>query len=268
MVPMPIPAVIAVDLDGTLLRSDGGVSARTRAAVDLAQAAGVRIVVVTARPPRFVDLLVAEVGLSGVAVCSNGAIVYDPRANAAKIVGPLPLDLARGAVAVIEAALPQAGFAVETGWRVLCEPAYRHVSTRDEARIAVPSRDELWSQAESLVKLLVWAADCDIDVVLALLAQALPGLECTYSGGAGLLEISAAGVTKAATLAALCADWGVPSTAVVAFGDMPNDLPVLRWAGTAYAVANAHPAVLAQVPRHTASNDDDGVAQVIEQLLG
>ena len=54
---------------------------------------------------------------------------------------------------------------------------------------------------------------------------------------------------------------------MIAFGDMPNDLPMLEWAGTSYAVANAHPTVLTAADHVTASNDDDGVAVVVEQLL-
>jgi hydroxymethylpyrimidine pyrophosphatase-like HAD family hydrolase len=55
---------------------------------------------------------------------------------------------------------------------------------------------------------------------------------------------------------------------VIAFGDAPNDVSMLAWAGTGYAVANAHAAVLASTPHHISSNDDDGVAQILEHLLG
>ncbi|MBP6546264.1 MAG: HAD hydrolase family protein, partial [Phenylobacterium sp.] len=53
-----------------------------------------------------------------------------------------------------------------------------------------------------------------------------------------------------------------------AFGDMPNDIPMLTAAGRGVAVANAHAHVLAAVTETTASNQDDGVARVIETLLG
>jgi hydroxymethylpyrimidine pyrophosphatase-like HAD family hydrolase len=79
--------------------------------------------------------------------------------------------------------------------------------------------------------------------------------------------MGALGVSKATTLAHFAEDLGIAASDVVAFGDMPNDLPMLAWAGTAYAVANAHPLVLDAVRNTTASNDDDGVAQVIERLL-
>ncbi|MCU1373351.1 MAG: Cof-type family hydrolase, partial [Actinomycetia bacterium] len=83
----------------------------------------------------------------------------------------------------------------------------------------------------------------------------------------GLLELSAAGVTKAFGLERLATERGIGADEVVAFGDMPNDLPMLAWAGHAVAVANAHPDVIAIAEEVTASNDDDGVALVIERLL-
>jgi len=86
----------------------------------------------------------------------------------------------------------------------------------------------------------------------------------TYSGET-LLEVSGAGVSKASTLAALCEERGVDSHGVLAFGDMPNDIPMLGWAGLGVAVANAHPGVLAVADEVTASNDDDGVALIIER---
>lgn len=89
-------------------------------------------------------------------------------------------------------------------------------------------------------------------------------VEITHSSSAGLLEISAPGVSKATTLSRFCAEIDITHEQVLAFGDMPNDLAMLAWAGTAYAVANAHPQVLAAVSRHTESNDDDGVARVVE----
>ena len=81
------------------------------------------------------------------------------------------------------------------------------------------------------------------------------------------LEISAPGITKASGLALVCAELGIEPADVAAFGDMPNDLPMLGWAGRGVAVANAHPDVLAAADAVTASNVDDGVAAHLEHLL-
>jgi hydroxymethylpyrimidine pyrophosphatase-like HAD family hydrolase len=92
-------------------------------------------------------------------------------------------------------------------------------------------------------------------------------LVITWSSATALLEISAPGVTKASTLELLCADLGVGPAEVVAFGDMPNDLPMLAWAGTSYAMANAHPTVLEAASCTAPANDEDGVARVLAGLL-
>jgi len=80
------------------------------------------------------------------------------------------------------------------------------------------------------------------------------------------VELSAVGVNKAAALAELCHELGFDAAEVIAFGDFPNDLPMLAWAGRSVAVANAHPDVIDEADEVTASNDEDGVAMVLETL--
>jgi hydroxymethylpyrimidine pyrophosphatase-like HAD family hydrolase len=83
--------------------------------------------------------------------------------------------------------------------------------------------------------------------------------------GSPFLEIAAAGVTKAWALAAHCQRQGIDASQVLAFGDMPNDLPMLEWAGRSVAVANAHPTLLTAASDITQSNEDDGVATFLER---
>jgi hydroxymethylpyrimidine pyrophosphatase-like HAD family hydrolase len=254
--------VVAVDLDGTLLRSDKTVSARTRSALRRVTEAGARVVVVTARPPRFVHALAAAAGIDGVAVCANGAIVADLGTGSAEIVGPFPVEDARRAAAAIADVMPGVAFGIETGRRALLEPGYAQPSVDSDERCVLA---DLWSSTEDCVKLLAWSPAPVTDAMIAAVAARVPDVAVTYSGGSGLLEISAADVSKVGTLARLCDRWGVAAAEVIAFGDAPNDLSVLRWAGTAVAVANAHPAVLACADVVTGDNDSDGVAAVLEK---
>jgi len=260
--------LVAVDLDGTLLRSDGTVSARTVAALDRARNAGARVVVVTARPPRYLSALAAATGLGGLAVCSNGAVVYDMDSDRMDVVGELPIALAERTAATLATVLPGAAFAVETGRRCLIGPGYGHVARRDGDRYPVLAAEQLWTGGDGCVKLLAWSPAPVTVEVLRHLGPLLPDVALTWSGGSGMLEVSAAGVSKVGTLARLCDGWGVRADEVVAFGDMPNDLSVLSWAGTPVAVANAHPDVLALAARVTGSNDEDGVAAVLEEIFG
>ncbi|MHC5702551.1 HAD hydrolase family protein [Streptomyces tirandamycinicus] len=267
--PRPRPRLIATDLDGTLLRRDGTVSERTLRALRTAVEGGADIVFVTARPPRYVDALAAATGLAGTAVCSNGAQVYDVGARTVVRSRALVPATARRVATVLAEAAPGLGFAVETGLKVLYEPTYLlRFSGGLAAESPVASLGDLWLLDVPIVKLLAHSHRFDADVLVALAEEAVGGeAQFTHSGGRGLLEISARGVTKAAALSALCAERGITAREVVAFGDMPNDLAILRWAGSGYAMGNAHPSVLAAIPGRTASNEEDGVARVLERLF-
>jgi Cof subfamily protein (haloacid dehalogenase superfamily) len=256
---------VATDLDGTIVRSDGTISQRTRQALTAAEGAGALVVLVTGRPPRWLAGIADATGHSGLAVCANGALVYDLHTERVVESHPLSVEVAQDLVRRLRAAIPGIGFGVETveaGFGH--EPAYRPRWTVDDS-VVVAEVDELL--ASPLAKLLARHEELDADALLAA-ARAVVGEDIatlTHSSREGLLEISAAGVSKATTLAALCAEHGRGATDAVAFGDMPNDLPMLAWAGHAVAVANAHPEVIAAADEVTASNDDDGVALVLER---
>ena len=260
------PRVIATDLDGTLLRSDSTLSDRTRAALRAVRATGVRVVVATARPARVVEDIFGSDGLLDIALCGNGSVRYEVGSHRLVITHPLHQELASHVMAQTARLVPGSGFAAETGHRVLFEPGYHFRPTLDDHRVPVGTLPEL--VAEPLVKLMVWLPDRDPDAAWAVLRPELGALvECTWSAERAPLEIAALGVDKASALGALCQDWNVAPADVIAFGDAPNDVSMLAWAGTGYAVANAHPVVLAATPHHIASNDEDGVAQLLEELF-
>jgi Cof subfamily protein (haloacid dehalogenase superfamily) len=258
---------VATDLDGTLVHTDGTISARTAAAIAQAEAAGIDVVLVTGRPPRWMHPVAEATGHRGLAICANGALVYDLHAERIVETFPLGVQAAADVVENLRRAVAGVAFAVERGDGFGHEPDYepRYVMP-DSVHIA--PMDELLA-AGPAVKILVRHKSMQVDELLAAARDAVgDAATITHSNvNDRLLEISAAGVSKASTLAALCAERGIAAGEVVAFGDMPNDLPMLEWAGLSYAVSNAHPEVLAAVDHVTASNDDDGVANVLEQLI-
>lgn len=263
--------LVATDLDGTLLRPDGRVSARTRRVLRRVRAAGIAVVLVTARSPATLRLLAREAGVSGLAICANGALVYDLDGDEVVRHYPLAAASARHLVLALREAAPGVSFAFVRGAGFACEPAYHdtaRVVDHGEALLAAALLDDaLVLCAEPATKLIARHPELDPDALLARVrALGLDGFEATHSG-APFVEIAAAGVTKAAALEALCAELGLARDEVVAFGDAPNDLPLLRWAGRGVAVANAHPSVLAAVDEVTDSNAVDGVARALERLL-
>lgn len=263
----PAPALVATDLDGTLVGSDGRVSPRTRAALGRAEAAGAVVVLVTGRPPRWMARIAEETGHHGVAICANGALRYDLRT--ARIVGhsAFPAGAAAGVVSALRAALPDLAFAAERVRGFAAERTYRQEVPGDDHE-AADRIEELLVDHDTVKLLARLGAGGDADELLATARTAVGDLATlTHSNGDALLEISASGVTKASALEELAAEHGVGPEGVIALGDMPNDLPMLSWAGHGVAMANAHPAVLAVADQVTAANDDDGVARVLERLF-
>ena len=262
--PMARIRLIASDLDGTLLHSDGTVSPRTRIAIRAALDAGLAFAFVTARPPRYIAHLAEAAGVSGLAVCSNGAILYDIGRRSVIHHERLAPAIARELVDAVREALPEIAFAVEHGDSLAYEPHFPPFAEDLPARI-----DHVHAFCdEDLVKLLILHPEHEAETLADLVRDAVgTRAQVNHSGGPRIVEIAAAGVSKATGLARLCDELGIDREEVVAFGDMPNDLPMLALAGRAVAVANAHPEVLAAADEVTASNDDDGVAIRIEALL-
>lgn len=253
----------AIDLDGTLLRSDGAVSPRTRDAVRAAVGAGVHVVIVTARGPRTVGVLAEELGVSGEAICSNGAIVLDLETHRIVRLREIETEVALELVQALRERLPGILFAVERE-RFAHEPGFSAWNFTPPAGTPVASAEELL--AEPPTKLILRHEHHEVETIAAV-ARELAGQQASVSvSGEWVVEISPAAVNKAAALAELCEGLGVAAAEVVAFGDHLNDLPMLAWAGLGVAVANAHPEVVELADELTASNDDDGVAVVLERL--
>jgi len=260
--------LVATDLDGTLVHSDGTVTARTRAALVAAEEAGIEVVFVTGRPLRWAGEVFEHVGGHGLAIVSNGALVWDVGADVPSLERPIAPDVTLAVVDRLRAVLPEVRFATETvaGWSM--EPDYAaHPSDDGSQRAAERIAPMAELAAEPVLKLLGLLPGRDPDEIVAIAEDAVGDLVTVTHSSFPLLEISAHDVTKASTLDLLCRRRGISADEVLAIGDMPNDLPMLTWAGTSYAMANAHPVVRAAATHVAPSNDDDGVAQVLEALL-
>jgi Cof subfamily protein (haloacid dehalogenase superfamily) len=257
--------LIASDLDGTLLRADGTISPRTRAALARAAERGIRTVLVTGRPPRWVRDVPALTGAHAEVVCANGALLYDVDAHAILDHAPLASALA---VELVDALRAEA-----RGCTFACEMEFRFGHDVDyPARLAPP--DVIVGDVRAMVaerpatKLIVRDDLLAHEDLVAAVRHVVRGrAEVTHSGY-GIVEISAPGVDKARGLRVACARHGIAMADTIAFGDMPNDIPMLVGAGHGVAVANAHADVRSIAGEVTASNEEDGVAIVLERLLG
>ncbi|MFF0104843.1 HAD family hydrolase [Streptomyces hirsutus] len=264
----PDCSLIATDLDGTLLRGDDTLSDRSLAALALAARAGARHLVVTGRPAPRVRPLLDDLGATGLAVCGQGAQVYD--AGADRLLWSVTLDreLAETALGKIEAEVGELYAAVDqdgVDGLTLIEPGYLMPHPTLPA-VRVERRDDLWVRPIS--KVLLRHPRLTDDELAATARSAVGSLATVTMSGPGTVELQPCGVTKATGLALAAEHLGLEPGRTVAFGDMPNDIPMFDWAAHGVAMANAHPELKAVADEVTTSNEDDGVAVVLERLFG
>ncbi|WP_327189074.1 HAD family hydrolase [Streptomyces xinghaiensis] len=259
--------VVATDLDGTLLRTDLTFSLRTRQALKLATGAGALHLVVTGRPASSCRPFLLDLGYDGLAVCGQGAQLYDATTDRLLMTASLGRGPARDLVAAVERELGPLELGVVTA-----APENRCVSTAGfftpppPGSETVTDRALLW--AEPIEKVLMRHRELP-DRAVAETAGRLAGDAMTVvHSQAGMVELLPAGTTKAAGLAAAAELLGFTAADTIAFGDMPNDLPMLDWAGYGVAMAGGHPELLAAADETAPGNDADGVAVVLERLFG
>lgn len=260
------PRLIATDLDRTLLDANGRVSTRTRTALAAVEAAGIDVVFVTARPPRWIAPLVPEVDGQGLVVCANGALALDIASDEVLLSRPLSADVVLELAERLRSVLHQLHFGVESMAGLAVEPSFVPAQP-------YPEQPRVGDLADILdpapLKMLARDGVHTSDELLEIAIPLCAGLgQPSHSGADGLLEISSDGTSKASALAWVAEQRGIDAAEVWAFGDSPNDLPMLAWAGRSYAVANAHPSVLAEATHRCGPHTEDGVAQVLETLTG
>ncbi|MEV6973478.1 Cof-type HAD-IIB family hydrolase [Kitasatospora sp. NPDC093806] len=258
--------LVATDLDGTLLTSAETVSERTRAALAAATGAGALHIIVTGRSAAWARPVFDQIGYRGIAVCGQGAQVYD--AGAHKLLTSLTLDrrLAALAIAKIEAETgPLAVAANQDGLEgdVLAGPGYR-LQIGSELPVVRAEKDELLAAPVS--KLYIQHHDLSDDELAEAARRAAGDLVGVVMAGPGVVELLPLGLSKATGLAVAARRLGVRAADTIAFGDMPNDVPMFGWAKHGVAMANAHEELLAVADEVTVSNDEDGVAVVLERL--
>jgi len=263
-----LPKLVATDLDGTLVRTDGTVSAHSHEVLARLRANGVALVGATGRGPRLIELTRANLGPADYLVLAQGGFCYDLTGTAPELLysRTLPGTMVAKAVSLVEAEAGPVYLAVEAGTEPLA-PLWTDPDFAWPYPEPAEHRPRAMALRGPLVKAFLRSDTLTLDELLAVCRRVLPATMCEVSRTVGMLELAPPGCTKATGLAMITEALGVDPGDVLAFGDMPNDVPMLRWVGRAIAVANAHPEVLAVADDVTASNDEDGVAAYLEKLL-
>ncbi|MGW4197844.1 HAD family hydrolase [Streptomyces sp. NPDC005004] len=258
--------LIATDLDGTLLRGDGTISPRTRATLAAAAEAGAAHIVVTGRAVPWTRHILDDLGYEGLAVCGQGAQVYD--AGQRRLLTSVTLDrkLAGVALAKIEAEVGPLYIAASRDGLdgdVLVGPGYAVTGTLPSTPFTDVS--DLW--AAPLNKLYIQHPRLNSDELAEAAQGAAGGFVTVVMAGEGIVELLPLGLSKATGLSLAARRLGMKASDTIAFGDMPNDIPMFSWAAHGVAMDNAHEDLRAVADEMTASNEEDGIAVVLERLL-
>ncbi len=261
--------LVASDMDGTVVGHDGKMSERTIRAFRACVEAGVDVVFVTGRPPRWLQPLREQLGHTGTVICSNGALTYDletERVLEARLLQPEDVYATRD---IIRGLFPAATFAAETVSGFKIESGFGDAATSEllGGITAQPFEESL--PGEDVVKFLAREKGISPDDFLGAVRPAVAHLVSTTHSAPSiaLLEMAVTDINKSVALANYAAQRGIDAADVVAFGDMPNDVQMLGWAGHGYAMASGHSDALAAANLVAPPFEEDGVAQVLEARL-
>ncbi len=262
---MPIK-LIACDMDDTLLHSDNALSPRTLTALKAAMDRGAKVVLASGRMIEAMLGTARAIDVNAPMIAYNGGAVY---------------DIARGQV------LRQNALRAEDA-RMLCAMAESlgiHAQGFQDGKYFFPAHNmhtERYGQhqrAEATgVPLSRWITKDQLKILLiddeSRIGEVLPRFQERFAGRVvcinskpTYIECVAPGVDKGSALRQLAADLGIDMADIMAFGDGQNDIEMLTCAGLGYAMGNASASVKTAVGRVAPSNDDDGVAQVIEHMI-
>ena len=262
------PKLIGTDLDGTIVAHYGFISERTKIAFTAAHEAGIHIYFVTGRPIRWM-VEIKENFNFGIGICGNGAMLYDFINQKVLEQWLFPVENQLETIKRLRKVIPPATFALEVDEKFHREKQYEPRWEIGEDNIGVEKIEEIISKPA--LKMLARCANGEYssDEMLEIATKELQGIASpTHSNiSDSLLEISADGVSKGATLSKIAARHGLTAQDCVTFGDNPNDFSMLSWASRSWAMADGHPDLMKYAKFQTDAHQEDGVAKVIERLL-
>ncbi len=261
---LPTIDLIALDLDGTLLDLNDGISPANRQAIAAAIAAGVRVVLVTGRGTNEAARVVRELNLNLPAICAHGALTKDFLSG--KTLGHIPVPLVH--------AVPMIQYAERNRLNVAVYVEEKFHRLQGANVYMEDMRGPHWKEVRSLIEILTQAPTFlrflgrkSVDAMREAFSTLPLYFKYEVFGGWEECAVTSLEASKKIALERLCADLEIPAGRVLAMGDSRNDVPMLRWAGVGVAMANALPDVREAVGRVTAACHEDGVARAIERYV-
>lgn len=256
---LPPVGLVAVDLDGTLLTDGKQVGKRTVRALSALPQRGVKVVIASARPPRSVRQVYELLGLDSWQINYNGALIWDHPNLQVVHHKPMPPELVKSIVHASRSVYPDCLVSCEILDKWFTDRA-DNTYTTETGRLFEPDLvAPLWMfLSQPVTKLMLLGPSDMMDDLGRLISQHFPQVAVVRSDPE-LLQIMDATASKAAALHYVGEFYGVPMSRVLAIGDAMNDLEMLRSAGIAVAVGNAHPTIKKVAHWVAPTNNEHGV---------
>jgi Cof subfamily protein (haloacid dehalogenase superfamily) len=260
--------LVALDVDGTLLRSDRGLTRRVAKTIHEANARGVHVVLASARPPRTMREIHKVLGLKTLLINYNGALIYDTGNEANVYHQPIPVDLARQVITIARKTYREVAVSIE----ILDRWYTDHFDETWAAQTIHMHEPKFVGPLESFLqvpvtKLMFVGQPDKVLGVRAAILNHFSGKIAVAISDRHLIQVIHPDVDKARALDFVCAMYDVKPKRVMAMGDAPNDIGMIQWAGLGVAVKNAWKQVTEAADVIVPSNDEDGVAYAINKFV-
>ena len=262
--------LIAVDMDGTLLNHEGKLTSRTINAAKAAMEKGAKFVLSSGRMPGALRAFAKEIGVNAPCVCFNGGAAVDVFTDEIFYQTPVPIELAKDIAETAESMGLYIHAFINGGY---IAPVYNEKTAQYEklttVKATVVNGKVSENMTEAPMKVLVLDTPEGVEKVLPILQEKFDGRASIMRSQKHLIECVDKNTSKAGALEHLIGVLGIDREETLAFGDGQNDLEMLKWANESYVMDNASDAVKNACDRFriAPSNKEDGVAQVIEQLI-
>ncbi|MEA4882698.1 MAG: Cof-type HAD-IIB family hydrolase [Clostridia bacterium] len=259
--------LVAIDLDGTMLRSDVTISERTREAVKEARARGVMVAVATGRMYRSARLLVSGLAHDLPIAAYNGALIRMSGSGETLASSPVPVDAGERIVRFMwDWGIAFQGYFNDELWAPRASARSDSYGMRYGVSVHVLNDVDEFVRRESLKYLVIDDPARIPSIKAALESVAGPDLRLMRSKP-DMIEIVNSSVSKLTALRHLAQMCGISMSETMAIGDQENDIEMIRGAGLGVAVGNGEAEVIQAADCVVASNDDDGVAEALERYV-
>ena len=265
------PDFIATDVDGTLLNRSESITLRTCEVIQAAILSNTTFVLATGRPPRWILPIVENLGFAPIAICANGSVVYDSYTGHIVLAHTFLYDLLEEIIEIVTYIIPDAELFVEQVGNSISESSTLYLISKSSSTYhkTKAEKKELFLKdiaKLSIIKLLIYKQDAkSADIINRLSKYVKLRASITYSINNGLVEVVPLYINKATGITQFIKYTKLSIKKSISFGDMPNDIPMLKWASVGVAMRNSHSKVIKIANEITSSNYEDGVAVMLER---